>query len=63
MFVGIELRLTSAEAEALSLFLGKFRAMVESRVLSCPGDTREPLLSAMGKLSERLAENEPPFDD
>ena len=61
--VGLELRLTAAEAEALETFLSKFRCLIESRVMSCPGETREPLLSAMANLTDRIAERQPPFDE
>ena len=61
--VGLELRLTTAEAEALGIFLEKFRGLIEARVMSCPGETREPLLSGMAKVMDRLSERQPPFDE
>jgi hypothetical protein len=61
-YVGLELRLRTEEAEALEIFLRKFRGLIEHRVMTCPRETREPLLTATGKLLDRLAERCPPFD-
>ncbi len=62
-YVGVELRLTIEEAEALTEFLDRQRAMLEFQLKRAPDGTRESRLGGVLKLLDRLAQKQPPFDE
>lgn len=63
LIVAVEARFPIVEVEALEPFLEKFAGLVRSGVMSCPGDTREPLLAGLDRFRQALKERQPPFEE
>jgi hypothetical protein len=62
VYVAVELRLLTEQADALAAFVGKFKDLIESDCMSCRKDQREDLLAALTQLDARLAERAEPFE-